>query len=183
MKQHLLGTLKVTIGLVLIVVLITGGIELFSSTQNRGAEQLHDFVAVANMFHGKIEGSALLEDFDTLLQLILDETPEDTTEINTLIINRSLSARGYTEQFNWLYPPTTEALEILGSLIREGRLIQSCYAKLYLAWSAKQSGDELSCVQYCEEARELFEKAISLRAQNKIDMDNLKLQAEHDLAQ
>lgn len=98
-------------------------------------------------------------------------------------MNRSLSARGYREQFGWLYPPTTDALEMLRSLVREGQLIQSCYSRLNLAWSQKKSGDELACVQHCEEAQDLFEQAISLREQNKIDLDNLKLQVEHDLEQ
>ena len=183
MKQHLSATLKVTIVLVLVVVLITVGIELFSSTRDKGAQQLYDFVTAAKTFHEKIEGSVLLEDFNTLVQLILDETPEDATEISTLIVNGSLSARGYKEQFNWLYPPPTDELEIFSSLIREGQLIQSCYSKLNLAWQKKKSRDELACVQYCEEARELFEKAISLRTQNRIDLDNLQLQAEHNLGQ
>jgi len=133
MKEHLGTTLKATIGLVLIIVLIVGGIQLFTSTRNGEAQQLCNFVTAAKIFHEKIEGSALLEDSDTPLQLILGETPEDTTEINILIVNRSLSARGYREQFDWLYPPTTEALEMLRSFTREAQLIQSCYSRLNLA--------------------------------------------------
>lgn len=82
-------------------------------------------------------------------------------------MNGILSARVYGDQFGWLYP-VTDALDILSSLKREGGLLTSCYSKLNLAWSEKKSGHNSSYVEYCEEARQLYEQAMSLRAENRM---------------
>ncbi|MCJ7606025.1 MAG: hypothetical protein MUO19_08355 [Dehalococcoidales bacterium] len=172
MKQHLIVTLKTTLVLVLITAGITGALQLYSFFKNNNTQELYDFTRDAELFHAKIEGSALLNDFDDLRQRVLDEAPEDSPEIKTLIMNGILSARGYGDQFGWLYP-VTDALDILSSLKKESGLLTSCYTKLYLAWSEKESGHNSSYIEYCEEARQLFEQAMSLRAENGAYLDNL----------
>lgn len=172
MKQHLIEALKATIAIVLIIAVITGIIQLYSIFKDSNTEELYGFTRDAKLFHDKIEGSALLDDFDGLLQRVIDETPEDSPETEALIMNRILSARGYSEQFGWLYPPE-DARDIFSSLKREGELLKSCYSKLYQAWLEKKSGNDTAFIENYEEAGRLFESAMPLRNENRTNLNNL----------
>lgn len=179
MKQQLVATLKIAALLVIIIVAVTAAIQWISDVKNDDTQALYGFARDAGLFHAEIEGSALVDDFDGLLQRVLDESPEGSPELDTLIMNRILSARGYSDQFGWLYP-VTDALDILGSLKREGGLLTSCYVKLNLAWLEKKSGGNASYIEYCEEAGQLYGQAMSLRAENRMALDDMlsRLSAE-----
>ncbi|MBA7714532.1 hypothetical protein ES703_123558 [subsurface metagenome] len=178
-RQAAKPTVITTIVIVAIVLAITVALDLWSSAVHDKSEELYDFVTAAKIFHEKIEGKNLLEDIRTLIEIVAHESPENSSEIESSIRQGMLSARGYREQFNWLYP-TTDSLELFESLIREGSLIESCYSKLYLAWSEKQSGDESHCAQYLEKVRVFYDEAVSLREQNKLKLDSLLLQFEQN---
>ncbi len=164
--------IKAIIVIVLIVVAITSGTQLCTSILHNDAQGLQHFANNARRFHDKFEGSALLEDYHALHQRVLDETPEDSSEVNTLVVGRTLSARGYTDQFAFL-TPVTGGLELLNSLQREGQLLQSCYAKLRLAWSEKELGHESTFISYCEESRRLFDEARLLREENSAELERI----------
>jgi hypothetical protein len=163
---------KALIIIVLIVVAITSGTQLYTSTLHNDTQGLQSFANDASRFHEKVEGSALLEGFYTLHQRVVDELPEDTPEVSVLLVERTLSARGYTEQFAFLNP-VTGGVELLSSLQREGQLLQSCYTKLRLAWSEKESGHESTCISYCEESRRLFDEARLLREENSAELERI----------
>jgi len=176
-RQAAKPTAITAIVIVAIVLAITVALDLWSSAVHDKPEELYDFVTAAKVFHEKIEGKNLLEDIGALIEIVTHESSENSSEIESSIRQGMLSARGYREQFNWLYP-TTDSLELFESLIREGSLIESCYSKLYLAWSEKQSGDESHCAQYLEKVKVFYDEAVSLREQNKLKLDNLLLQFE-----
>jgi len=178
-RQAAKSTVIAAIVIVAIVLAITAALDLCSSAVRDESEEFYAFVTSARIFHGKIEDKNLLEDIRTLIEIITQESPENSSEIGPSIRQGMLSARGYREQFKWLYP-TTDSLELLESLIREGSLIESCYSKLYLAWSEKQSGDELHCAQYLEKVKVFYDEAVSLRDQNKLKLDSLLLQFEQN---
>ena len=173
------GTVIVATVIVAIVLVTTLALELLSSRIHSEPEKLYNFVTAAIRFHEKIEDTGLLEDIEPLVEIISQESVENSSQIDASIRHGMLSATGYRNQFNWLYP-TTDSLELFGSLVREGHLIESCYSKLYSAWSEKQSGDELHCADYLEKVTAFYNEAVSLRRQNKVDLDNLLRQAEHD---
>lgn len=166
MKANLITAAKTAAVLALIVVVVTGVIQLATSTRDEGPEALRTLINDATMFHQKIEGSTLLEGFDNLLRQILSEDPEVSPGVRVVITDGTLKARGYAEQFDWLRP-TTDTLELLNSLRKEGQLLQSCYSALHRAWSQKESGLQSDCVRYCEEAKDFFDQVLSLRAQNR----------------
>ncbi|MBL7166421.1 MAG: hypothetical protein ISS55_08050 [Dehalococcoidales bacterium] len=172
MKQQLITAIKAIIVIVLIVVAITSGTQLYTSTLHDDTQGLQRFADDARRFHDKVEGSALLEGFHALHQRVLDEIPENSPEVNTLVVERALSAQGYTNQFTRL-PLVTAGLELLSSLQREGQLLQSCYAKLRLAWSEKESGHESAFISYCEESRRLFDEARLLREENSAELERI----------
>lgn len=176
-RQAAKSTVIVTIVIVAIVLAITVAIDLWSSVVHDESEELYNFVTAAKIFHEKVEDKNLLEDVRTLIEIVAHESPENSSEIDSSIRQGMLSARGYREQFIFLYP-TTDSLELFESLIREGSLIESCYSKLYLAWSEKQAGDELHCAQYLEKVKVFYDEAVSLREQNKLKLDSLLLQFE-----
>jgi len=178
-RQAAKPTAITAIVIVAIVLAITVALDLWSSAVHDKPEELYDFVTTAKVFHEKIEGKNLLEDIGTLIEIVTHESSENSSEIESSIRQGMLSARGYREQFNWLYP-TTDSLELFESLIREGRLIESCYSKLYLAWSKKQSGDESHCAQYLGKVKVFYDEAVSLRKQNKLKLDSLLLQFEQN---
>ena len=176
-RQAAKSTVIAAIVIVAIVLAITVALDLWSSAVHEESEELYNFVTTAEIFHEKIEDKNLLEDIRTLIEITAHESPENSSEIESSIRQGMLSARGYREQFNWLYP-TSDSLELFESLIREGHLIESCYSKLYLAWSEKQAGDELHCAQYLERVKVFYDEAVSLREQNKLKLDSLLLQFE-----
>ena len=178
MRTNLIAALKATIALVLIVVVATAALQLYSSTKGGDNEEVYNLIKDAEMLHRRIEGSSLLEGFDELLATVTNEVPDDSSEVEVAILNMVLSAKGYTEGFVWL-PPTTDTLDLLASLRREGQLLQSSYSKLGRAWSAKESGDESNQAQYCEEAKQFFEQAMSLRDQNTTYLRDQRLHIEH----
>ena len=170
MRQSLITGAKAAGILTLLIVGATFALQVYSSAQNDEGPQLRRFVLDAQKFHRKIEGGALLDGFALLLEAVATTVPDGSPELRARITNGSLAARGYTEQFDWLTPPT-EALDLMNSLRREGQLLQRTYSRLGLAWSARESGDESACEQYREEARDLFEQALSLRALNTTLLD------------
>ena len=172
MKQHLIEALKATIAIVIIIAVIIGIIQLYSILKDDDTQELYALVRDAESFHSEIEGSALLDDFNTLLERVISETPEDSPEIETLTMNRILSARGYSGQFGYLYP-VTGSVDILSSLKREAALLSSSYSKLYRAWLEKKSGNNAAYIEYYREAEQLFEQAMSLRDENSTNLNNL----------
>jgi len=176
-RQEIKSTVIAVIVIVAIVLAIVVALDLWSSAAHEESEELYNFVTAAKVFHGKIDDKNLLEDIRTLIEIVAHESPENSSEIESSIRQGMLSAKGYREQFNWLYP-TTDSLELFESLIQEGHLIESCYSKLYSAWSEKQSGDESNCAQYLEKVKGFYDEAVSLREQNKLKLDNLLLQFE-----
>ena len=142
-RQAAKSTVIATIVIVAFVLAITVALDLCSSAVRDESERLHNFVTAARIFHERIADKNLLEDTGALIEIIARESPENPAEIESSIRQGMLSARGYREQFEWLYP-TTDSLELFESLIREGSLIESCYSKLYLAWSEKQSGGRVT---------------------------------------
>jgi len=176
-RQAAKSTTIAAVVIIAIFAAITGVLQLVSSHLHDGPEELYNFATAAKRFHEKIEGTGLLEDITSLTEVIAQESPENSSEIETSIRQGMLSARGYREQFNWLYP-TTDSLGLFESLIREGRLIGNCYSRLYSAWSKKQAGDEADCAQYLDEVKALYDEAVSLRDQNTFNLDNLLLQSE-----
>ncbi len=173
------STVVVAAIIIAIVVTITGVLQLVSSHLHDGPEELYNFATAAKRFHEKIEGTGLLEDIATLTEVIAHESSDNSSEIEASIQQGMLSARGYRDQFNWL-SPTTDSLELFESLVREGRLIGSCYSRLNLAWSEKQAGDEAQCAQHLEEVRALYDEVVVLREQNKLNLDNLMAQSEQE---
>ena len=173
------STFVVAAIIIAIVVTITGVLQLVSSHLHDGPEELYNFATAAKRFHEHIEGTGLIEDIATLTEAIAQEPPDDSSEIESSIQQGLLSARGYKEQFNWL-TPTTDSLELFESLVREGRLIGSCYSRLNLAWSEKQAGDETQCAQHLEEVRALYNEVVALREQNKLNLDSLLAQSEQE---
>ena len=176
-RQAAKSTTVVAVVIITIFVAITGVLQLVSPHLHDRPEELYNFTTAAKRFHDEIEGTGLLEDITSLTEIITQESPENSSEIATSIRQGMLSAKGYSEQFNWLYP-TTDSLDLFESLIREGRLIGHCYSRLYSAWSERQAGDESRCAQYLEEAKALYDEVVSLRDRNRSNLDNLLLQSE-----
>ena len=59
MKANLITAAKTAAVLALIVVVVTGAIQLATSTRDEGPEALRTLINDATMFHQKIEGSPL----------------------------------------------------------------------------------------------------------------------------
>ena len=176
-RQTAKSTVIAAIVIVAMILATTAALYLYSSALHDESEELYDFVTAARMFHERMENKNLLEDISALIEIVALESSENSSQIESSIRQGMLSAKGYREQFRWLYP-TTDSLELFESLIREGSLIESCYSKLYLAWSEKQSGDELHCAQYLEKVKVFYDEAVSLREQNKLELDSLLIQFE-----
>jgi len=178
MKKELLYTIKAFGGLIVIILAIMGIIHLFSLTLDRGPEIPPTLITDASRFQMDIEGTPLLTNFDYVVQQVVERPIEDTTEVRALVMNGVIAAQGYTSQYNWLYAPTVKAIEILNTLKKEGQLLVSCYSKLSKAWFEKESGNDSAFNQYCDEAQQLYEQALSLRAENRIYLNTLLSQIE-----
>jgi hypothetical protein len=171
------STIIIIIIITAIFTAIAGIIQLASSHIHNDPEELYNFVYTAKKFHEKIEGTGLLENITTLTEIIVQESTDNSSEVQNLIQQGILSAKGYKDQYNWLIP-TSQTLELYESLIKEGSLIQRCYSRLYSAWSEKQAGNESQCFQYLEEATTFYNELVSLRDQNKLKLNDLLMQFE-----
>lgn len=180
MKQIFKDTIIVAIVIIFFIVSLAGIFELVSSLRHDEPEVLYGFAISAKSFHGKIEDANLLQNIGVLLEAIPGELIDDTSEIENMIRQGMLTAREYRDSYSWL-EPTDDTLQIYDSLLKENILIVNCYSRLNLAWSAKQSGDDISCERYCDETRELYDEVKHLRSQNTTDLDSLQLQAELEL--
>lgn len=171
-KKDMKSAAIAAIVIIAIIGIITAGLQLLSTQIHSDSEELYNFVTSARIFHEKIEKTTLLESIPTLVETITRGSMEDPSEIELSIYQGALSARGYRDQFNWLQP-TTDSLKLFESLIREGNLINSCYSKLNRLWSTKQAGDESGWEEYVEDIKALYGEVVSLREQNKMELENL----------
>jgi len=189
MKNPHATTLVLAIAFVAAVVLIVAGLDLFASwlqnkSDNAYTQSSYSFIVDAKAMHEELEGSSVISDFEILFETIAQESPPGSADTELVIIRQQLLAQGYKESYYWLMPSTVDLIEVRSSLILEGRLFHSCYAKLRAAWIAKnRSGDESACIENLEEAREYFQEAISLRAKNKTDLDVLLTNTKQSLEQ
>jgi hypothetical protein len=174
------STIIIAAIIIVIFCSIAGIIQLVSSHMHNNPEEQYNFASAAKQFHEKIEGTGLLENITSLTEIIAQESMDGSSEIEALIQQGILSAKGYKDQYNWLNP-TSGTLGLFESLIKEGSLIQKCYSRLYSAWSEKQAGNESQCSQYLEETTTFFDELVSLRDQNKLNLNNLLLQLEQEL--
>jgi hypothetical protein len=170
------STIVVAIIIMAIFAAIACIVQLVSSHLHNNPEKLYDFVSAAKQLHEKIEGTGLLESIPTLTVVISQEATDNSSETQNLIQQRTLSAKGYKDQYNWLIP-TSQTMEIYESLIKEASLIVKCYSRLYSAWSEKQAGNESQCSQYLEEATTSYNELISLREQNRLRLNDLLMQS------
>lgn len=171
------STIIIAVTIIAIFAAIAGIVQLVSAHLHNDPEELYNFVSAAKQFHEKIEGIGLLENITILTESIAQESTDNSSELQNLIQQGILSAKGYKDQYNWLIP-TSQTLELFESLVKEGSLIQKCYSRLYSAWSEKQAGNESQCSQYLEEATTSYNELVSLRDQNRIKLNDLLLQSE-----
>jgi hypothetical protein len=189
MKNPYTTSILLPIAFIAAVAIIVTGLDIFASwlhnkPDDARAQSVYNYTVDAIAMHGELEGSSLIYDFKTLCDTISRESPPGSADTELAIIHQQLTAQGYKEGYNWLWPPAVELFEVQASLVLEGRLFQSCYMKLKEAWLAKnESGDEPAFIANLEEAKELFEEAISLRAKNKADLDILHANAKQLLEQ
>jgi hypothetical protein len=178
-RQMAKSTIIITVILIAIFSAIAGIVQLVSSHIHNDPEELYNFASAAREFHDKIVGTDLLENIPILTETIARELTDNYSEVENLIQQGLLSAKGYRDQYNWL-TPTTQTLELFESLVKEGSLIQKCYSRLYSAWSEKQAGNESQCTKYLEEATASYNQLIALRDDNTLKLNNLLIQLEHE---
>ena len=177
MRQEFKDAVLISAGIMLFILSIVGISALISSSRHESPEVLKRFASSAIHFHDRINDTDLLLNIEILIQMIPEETISNSTEIEDMLKDGRLGARSYQENLGWLQP-TTDTIFVYESLLRESALILSCYSNLTLAWSAKQSGDDASCLQYCDETIINYEELEYLRLRNRTYLDNLQLQAE-----
>ncbi len=166
------STVIAAVIIVAVFVGIAGILQLLSVQVRDESGELLDFATSAKLFHEKIDETDLLENIPILVETIAQSTSNNTSEVELTIQNKALSAKGYREQFNWLRP-TTDSLDLHTSLIREGHLIESCYSKLNLVCSIRQSEDESNWKGQLEEVIKLYNDIVSLREWNSIEIEKL----------
>jgi hypothetical protein len=171
------STIIIAIIIIAIFAAIAGIVQLVSSHLHNNPEELYYFVSAARQFHERIVGTSLLGNIPILTARIAQEATDNSSEVQSLIQQGILSAKGYKDQFNWV-TPTSQTLEIYESLVKEGSLIQKCYSRLYSAWSEKQAGNESQCSQYLEEATTSYNDLVTLRNQNTQQLNDLLKQFE-----
>jgi hypothetical protein len=175
------STIIIVVIIIAIFAAIAGITQLVSSHIHNDPEGLYNFAYTAKKFHEKIEGTGLLENITTLTETIAHELTDNSSDIETSIQHGILSAKGYKDQYNWLNP-TSETLGLFESLVKEGSLMQKCYSRLSSAWSEKQAGNESQCFQYLEEAMTFYSELVSLRDQNKLNLNSLLMQLEYKMS-
>jgi hypothetical protein len=166
------STIITAISIVAVFVGIAGILQLLSFQVRDESEELYDFTTSAKLFHEKIDKTDLLENIPALVEIITQSTSNNASEVELTIRNGALSAKGYREQFNWLRT-TSASLDLHTSLIREGHLIESCYSKLNLINTIRQSKDESNWKEQLEEVVELYENVVSLREENRMEIERL----------
>ena len=171
--------IKTTLIIVLIVVVIVGSVQLFSMTR-KDTTQTYVFTTSAQTFHNRLDESSLQEDFQFLSKTIDETKPDSSSDLDLLIRDALLSYSAYGDQFTWLYP-TMDSLDLFESLLREGRLVSSCFSRLNRAWTSKKAGDELSSQEHLNVALDYYNQAIELRAQNKELISDLLAKTGMDL--
>jgi hypothetical protein len=173
------STVIAAIVIVAIIASIAGSLQLLSTQVRDESKELYNFVTAAKIFHEKLDKTSLLENIPTLIEIVTQGTSKDPSEVEMVIRNGALSAKGYWEQYTWLRP-TTDSLDLYDSLIREGRLIGSCYSKLNLIWTARQAGNESGWEEQLKEVVTIYDRVVSLRSQNRIKLDNILQQFDQE---
>jgi hypothetical protein len=171
------STIIIAVIIIVIFAAIAGIVQLVSSHLHQNPEELYSFVSAARQFHQRIEGTSLLDNILILKEKIGQEATDNSSELQNLIQQGIISAKGYKDQFDWV-TPTSQTLELYDSLVKEGSLIVKCYSRLYSAWSEKQAGNESQCSQYLEEATTTYNELVALRNQNTQTLDDLLKQFE-----
>jgi len=171
MTKTVKSTLIISAVLVGLVIIAVVALQLVSIRLHDRPGETLAFAETAQGFHDRLE-PALLDNVEPYAARIAGGTPDSAPEMEALVMQSSLSARGYRDQFTWLQP-TSDTLDLYADLKRESSLVVTCYSKLYAALSEQRAGNlSLSAVRL-DEARAARRQVIDLRLQNNAALDGL----------
>jgi hypothetical protein len=171
MTKTVKTTLIISAALIGLVAIAVGALQLVSIRIHDRPQETLTFALTAQTFHDKLD-LTLLDNVEPLADRIAGGASDNASEMEALIMQGSLSSRGYRDQFTWLQP-TSDTLDLYADLKQESSLVVTCYSKLYAALSEQRAGnDSLSAVRL-DEARAARQQVTDLRAQNTAALDGL----------
>ncbi len=180
--SNLKDTIKASIGVLVVVAVVIGGIEIYNTLTTNEAEEKHAFLTAALIRYDDLDIDEVRDGFSNLLNIISNEHFNNPEELNSLIDRESVLMRYYKESYFILYSPTKEMYAIKKSLIEEGSLFLSSYYYLKVALNSKNKKEHDTYLLYLDKAIKYHEDAINLRDQNGIELNQWKIKIDKELS-
>ncbi len=166
-------------GVVLFLAIVFGISFLISSRLHDSPQALYDYAVIAKTTHDALNGETLLN-VESIIAELSQDSVENAAELERFINEGIYNSFHYWEGYENLLPGR-DTLELNNSLLRESKIIRSCYSDLSFSWKYKQSGNTELSNQYLDEASRTYIEINTLRLQNTTDLNNLLARAEQKL--
>ncbi|UCE97439.1 MAG: hypothetical protein JSV74_05670 [Dehalococcoidia bacterium] len=175
-------TIKASIGVLIVIAVVIGGIEIYNALTINEAEEKHAFITAALTLYDDLDIDEVRDGFDNLLNIISNEQFDSPEGLNSLIDRELRLMRYYKESYYLLYGPTEEMYSIKKSLLEEGSLFLSSYYYLKVAVENKNNNKYDVYLLYMDKAIQYHENALNLRNQNGIELNQWKAKIDKELS-
>jgi len=180
--QNIKDTIKASVVIVTVIILIVSGIEIYNAVTYNEAEESYGFLKLAQTLHNDLDDNEVRDNFHNLFTNISYNQIRNPKEIDSSLNTGLRLMRDYKERYYSLYSPTEEMRAIKESLVDEGSLFLSSYSYLRKSWESKNNNDYDAYLLNIEQAVQYFNDAMDLRVQNGEELSQWKMKIEAELS-